>query len=417
MSVDSKKTILLEKKYLYVRASLGFQLEGTSTEIIPTNNGFYRFYIDNLSKALGNSYVNIIYDSSDLSFQSFCSDLYMDELMSSDSSAIEDVVEELKNNTLKIGEFENGVSSALQSNHEDNVATVEKLNEFESGVSAGLASNHADNVALSTLLKNYLDNNFFIGFDNSTSSFLSSRSGDLVKGVAPKYIYYFLDVDKFSLFNDSWRCSENINVRGAERLNTFIDSVFNFESAILLKCYKYFLSSTAPSRSLQCLYSSVGFWKIPSSTTGNYYSNNLGNDIILICTDFSLSDSVFSKLVFGSHSKKFSKFSYNNSSSLPHLYFYKVESCSTCCINQVVDVPFSSDTLLFSFDCNLDIDTLKSLTYHFVTDVMDVSFTGSALGMHYSTTAPYKIECGPSPMLHPDGTIAPSRLIKVYVTK
>ena len=56
MSVDSKKTILLEKKYLYVRASLGFQLEGTSTEIIPTNNGFYRFYIDNLSKALGNRF-------------------------------------------------------------------------------------------------------------------------------------------------------------------------------------------------------------------------------------------------------------------------------------------------------------------------------------------------------------------------
>lgn len=121
MSVDSKKTILLEKKYLYVRASLGFQLEGTSTEIIPTNNGFYRFYIDNLSKALGNSYVNILYDSKDLAFQSFCSDLYMDELMSSDSSAIEDVVLELQNNTNKIGEFESGVSSAFQSNHEDNV--------------------------------------------------------------------------------------------------------------------------------------------------------------------------------------------------------------------------------------------------------------------------------------------------------
>ena len=148
MSVDSKKTILLEKKYLYVRASLGFQLEGTSTEVIPTNNGFYRFYVDNLSKALGNSYVNILYDSKDLAFQSFCSDLYMDELMSSDSSAIEDVVLELKKNTSKIEEFENGVSSALQSNHEDNVAISAKIDEFQSGVSASMASNHADNVTI-----------------------------------------------------------------------------------------------------------------------------------------------------------------------------------------------------------------------------------------------------------------------------
>ena len=71
MSVDSKKTILLEKTYLYVRASLGFQLEGTSTEKIPTNNGFYRFFVDNLQKAIGNSYVNILYDSQDLTLQ-FC---------------------------------------------------------------------------------------------------------------------------------------------------------------------------------------------------------------------------------------------------------------------------------------------------------------------------------------------------------
>lgn len=121
MAFDSKKTILLEKTYLYVRASLGFQLEGTSTEKIPTNNGFYRFFVNNLQKAIGNSYVNILYDSQDLTLQCFCSDLYMDELMSSDSSAIEDVVAELKKNTTTIIEFENGVSSALAANHEDNV--------------------------------------------------------------------------------------------------------------------------------------------------------------------------------------------------------------------------------------------------------------------------------------------------------
>ena len=152
MAFDSKKTILLEKTYLYVRASLGFQLEGTSTERIPTNNGFYRFFVDNLQKAIGNSYVNILYDSQDLTLQCFCSDLYMDELMSSDSSAIEDVVAELKKNTTTIVEFESGVSSAFESNHQDNVALNAKLTEFESGVSSALASNHEDNVSLHTLL-------------------------------------------------------------------------------------------------------------------------------------------------------------------------------------------------------------------------------------------------------------------------
>lgn len=132
MAFDSKKTILLEKTYLYVRASLGFQLEGTSTEKIPTNNGFYRFFVDNLQKAIGNSYVNILYDSQDLTLQCFCSDLYMDELMSSDSSAIEDVVEELKKNTSSIVEFESGVSSALASNHEDNVLLHADLNSISS---------------------------------------------------------------------------------------------------------------------------------------------------------------------------------------------------------------------------------------------------------------------------------------------
>lgn len=150
MSFDSKKTILLEKTYLYVRASLGFQLEGTSTEKIPTNNGFYRFFVDNLQKAIGNSYVNILYDSQDLTLQCFCSDLYMDELMSSDSSAIEDVVAELKKNTSTIVEFESGVSSALESNHQDNVALNAKLEEFETGVSSALAANHEDNVLLNT---------------------------------------------------------------------------------------------------------------------------------------------------------------------------------------------------------------------------------------------------------------------------
>lgn len=217
MAFDSKKTILLEKTYLYVRASLGFQLEGTSTEKIPTNNGFYRFFVDNLQKAIGNSYVNILYDSQDLTLQCFCSDLYMDELMSSDSSAIEDVVEELKKNTTTIVEFENGVSSALESNHQDNVALNAKITEFESGVSSALASNHEDNVALNTLVDSktsslvsllgtkdsYYTFNQYRNYDSTdgwinTSSFLLSYR-DFV--YVPLYDYYI------------FRYHENFNYR------------------------------------------------------------------------------------------------------------------------------------------------------------------------------------------------------------
>lgn len=190
MAFDSKKTILLEKTYLYVRASLGFQLEGTSTEKIPTNNGFYRFFVDNLQKAIGNSYVNILYDSQDLTLQCFCSELYMDELMSSDSSAIEDVVEELKKNTTTIVEFENGVSSALESNHQDNVALNAKIEEFEVGVSSAMAANHVDNVALQTSFVNKLDN-FFNFFPSDLSSVFLQSFNDLVE----------IDSSLFSKFN------------------------------------------------------------------------------------------------------------------------------------------------------------------------------------------------------------------------
>lgn len=187
MSFDSKKTILLEKTYFYVRASLGFQLEGTSTEKIPTNNGFYRFFVDNLQKAIGNSYVNVLYDSQDLTLQCFCSDLYMDELMSSDSSAIEDVVEELKKNTTTIIEFENGVSSALSSNHEDNVLLHADNESINSNLSSLLSS-------LNTKDSFYSYNQFFTvdpsqGSSNSARSFLLSFRDFVFEPLYGVYVY------------------------------------------------------------------------------------------------------------------------------------------------------------------------------------------------------------------------------------
>ena len=49
MAFDANKTLLLEKQYLYVRASKGFVLEGTSTERIWTNTGYYRFLVSNVA--------------------------------------------------------------------------------------------------------------------------------------------------------------------------------------------------------------------------------------------------------------------------------------------------------------------------------------------------------------------------------
>lgn len=97
MSFDVKKTILLEKQYLYVRASKGFQLEGMSTERIWTNTGYYRFLVSNVASALGNSYVNIWYDSTDVDFIAYCSDLFMEELQNSVVVAIENIQSYLEN--------------------------------------------------------------------------------------------------------------------------------------------------------------------------------------------------------------------------------------------------------------------------------------------------------------------------------
>ncbi len=89
MDFDANKTVLLEKKYLYVRATKGFQVEGTSTFRLPVQTGYYRFFVENLQRAIGNSYVTISYYSDDNSFYVSCDDTYMDEVQSSPVVAVE----------------------------------------------------------------------------------------------------------------------------------------------------------------------------------------------------------------------------------------------------------------------------------------------------------------------------------------
>ena len=118
MAINTSKTLLLEKQYLYVRASKGFYLEGTSSEKIWTNTGYYRFLTANVAAALGNSYVTIHYDSSDLDFVAYCSDLFLEELQNSVTVAVENIQAVLEDfadqNHTDIDTLSTGLSSALQ---------------------------------------------------------------------------------------------------------------------------------------------------------------------------------------------------------------------------------------------------------------------------------------------------------------
>lgn len=395
MSVDSKKTILLEKKYLYVRASLGFQLEGTSTEIIPTNNGFYRFYVDNLSKALGNSYVNILYDSKDLAFQSFCSDLYMDELMSSDSSAIEDVVLELQKNTSKIGEFENGVSSALEANHQDNVAFTAKLEEFESGVSSAMASNHADNVALNSNLKNL--------FTNSNVSLSVINSFPFGSFDFNKPLSLFC-VDDFITNGDTFYCSKSVNYRpGSQGSMFWVNFSFDIPSF-----------ETLPSSHIDCtsLFSHYnkngGYFELTGYSDKNvpfvkdYNRDIMSNPLYVrkICAIVNVPLDIFKFLVFFGHSKKYSKCS----------FFDKTLSIYPCngfsCINQDFDFDFDGGHLNLKFYTDVEPSFLNTRTLRFYTDIGYYDFPCSDLNF-YKAPVDFNgmLLCSNSPQIGTTGSI------------
>lgn len=128
MAFDIKKTILLEKQYFYVKAQKGFKLQGTSSEIIPTNTGFYRFLVSNLTFALGNSYIDVIYDSTDMTFQAYCSDLFMENVQNTVTVAVE-------NMNVDLAHF-------AEQNHSDITLFATQVGEdmgtLGNGISAGL---------------------------------------------------------------------------------------------------------------------------------------------------------------------------------------------------------------------------------------------------------------------------------------
>ena len=406
MAFDSKKTILLEKTYLYVRASLGFQLEGTSTEKIPTNNGFYRFFVDNLQKSIGNSYVNILYDSQDLTLQCFCSELYMDELMSSDSSAIEDVVEELKKNTTTIVEFENGVSSALEANHQDNVAITSKIEEFESGVSAGMASNHEDNVAIHTLLDKLnfstnVTNDPLFGISSKTlSSILFSKCP--INSYNKPYLRYYLNPDDFTIDVDGSAiyCKSFYGLGYSQfRFLTYIPRLFEFKYTVdydIININSNIYSLTTLNQG-----------SVSSSLIDNYSllpMNDFLQYVLSLNAYLRFNRVQFNKLISFSRSVKYSRSSY---------FSKKLILCSVdgfdCVLNQDFDYDFEKGYLDFSFYSSLDISLLNQMKLRFLTDVGSVDFLCSDLNF-------VKISDSSVPLIPAETPLSNSSIFEVIAT-
>lgn len=374
MSFDSKKTILLEKKYLYVRASLGFQLEGVSTEKIPTNNGFYRFYVDNLSKALGNSYVNILYDSQDLTLQCFCSDLYMDELMSSDSSAIEDVVEELKNNTSTILEFETGVSSALDSNHQDNVALHTSLESFSSNVSPKLK-----------YLPNYFDCLLrSIGIYNNSlcydriDNWNSVISVPLTFSDFKKYTYInYNNVQSVwfeSFKNFSIPLGGNADFSFFFNVPSYFSEISSIFDSYTCNFYGYWYSNTnftpvsvrLSSEPFVSLNNFLTYYRPSGSPGGNNYAySNMR---------FRISDNLYKFLCLCSNEKNnffFKEFS--SSSSLDFIYITRGDNMPCCSLNQKLNIYKNFDSeqnyeFTVTFDFPFDEATFKKFHFYFLVN-------------------------------------------------
>lgn len=399
MAFDSKKTILLEKTYLYVRASLGFQLEGTSREKIPTNNGFYRFFVDNLQKAIGNSYVNILYDSQDLTLQCFCSDLYMDELMSSDSSAIEDVVEELKKNTSTIVEFENGVSAALASNHEDNVAVQTAISSVDELIKKN--PNYQDLTGCFLVYTNINGNMPEYG------DILVSSSDFIKADKNHDYYYAHFHYDCYNVIKSRNNVFMGFNFGGFSALRSYSPYGFYYR----IKCLKNDGSIIYYSGFNACSPSSSS-----SSTTTYSLSLSLFDffGIILSCDFFVISNGSFVNALNFCDGKIFSKSSFkgNNLFLCP-----KGNISSSLC--QTFDYDFSGGYLDFRFCSNLSIDFLKSFNYVFLTDAGEFSFSGDSLGIKFISSGSNVVGCTNFPnIVVPSGVpLTINKLLGVRVEK
>ena len=133
MAFNGHKTIMLQKQYLYVKASKGFQLVGTSTERIWTNTGYYRFLVENVAKSIGNSYVTIDYDNTDTEFLAYCSDLFLEEVQNSVVAAVENINDSLDDfadqNHDDIGNLASGLATLI-----DTLAKDSNLTNILSGL-------------------------------------------------------------------------------------------------------------------------------------------------------------------------------------------------------------------------------------------------------------------------------------------
>lgn len=389
MAFDLKNTILLEKKYLYVRASLGFQLEGTSREIIPTNNGFYRFYVDNLSKALGNSYVNILHDSKDLSFQSFCSDLYMDELMSSDSSAIEDVVLELQNNTLKIQEFESGVSSALASNHLDNVAISSSISNnnllslfaLKSLSDSPLAFINPGSTPNATF---YFDADMkdLMPYYDTFGYFTLHKCFDCYCRLASRNISIYLSLNSFSKFSSFKPYSYSLDV-------VYLDSKGNLKNS-----HEFNTCSIGGDSRID-----LGIYNISGLVLKIDVSIHFQKKFLNLLSSFCGRDS-------------YSMSSFNNNV----LVLYSVNKLS-CCLFQNFNYDFTGGYLDFRLFSSLSLDFLNSLDFVFLTDVGKFTFSGSSLGLVKSSHDSDLIMCTNLPNFVAPSSFTISKLIGISVSK
>lgn len=379
MAFDSKKTILLEKTYLYVRASLGFQLEGTSTEKIPTNNGFYRFFVDNLQKAIGNSYVNILYDSQDLTLQCFCSDLYMDELMSSDSSAIEDVVEELKKNNSTILEFESGVSSALSANHEDNVLLH--------------ADNESINSRLSSLISvldskdSFYSYNQYFSFNKSDGSkypvrsFLLTYHDFVYEPLYDAYIYRFNECVYQKYNSDKLRLNFRLKyLYGKESINS---------SMSCLSSFTFYRPSEGRYLSSE---SNIGGGTMGELSLSPMYKFNdtlVHADIVIQITKESYNYMVFCDNSFSDNYSFYERSSFGTGKD--SIFLYLEPNSTTCTFSHKLDIKKHFDSEK-TYDLTVYVPTSLSTEYLNTISTIYVFVNGSEIS--FPATLYTKIEGG-----------------------
>lgn len=249
MAFDAKKNILLEKQYFYVKAQKGFKLQGTSTEVIPTNTGFYRFLVSNLTFALGNSYVDVLYDSTDMNFQAYCSDLFMENVQNTVTVAVENMNVDLDNfakqnhgditlvaskidivsedlNSLTLGvsggmqTINESIGNGNEIAHNDAVAIKDAVDNIDlSPVTAFKDANHQDLQAINEKIPSTSG----LALDASSQSILA-KLGDWLKEATFSDFVAVLSTALQLLHTDNSSLKDSVDVLGKDSTLQTIDS-------------------------------------------------------------------------------------------------------------------------------------------------------------------------------------------------